>query len=144
MTKFRVFRRAAKEIVSNSKCLFVLALTSSNICDFSKNEFNPTDSESTNDFNQFKPIFEIFFFDDLQSKESKHLTFNQLLNRDYKRSLFTLGRPLWASMINANCELSELFRIAKQSLIGSNKFNAIKEKEVILPVLAMLSSRTTS
>jgi hypothetical protein len=99
----------------------------------------------------YEPYHKIFFTDNLiqndyanklkQYKGSRIFDYDFLKNRDPYLTLFRLGRPLWASLLNVNYGNAEVLALAKKKLIFQE--HGIWDPNDDKQALSVLMSRTT-
>lgn len=150
INKFRILRRASRNLFSGLRCLIVLAQTASRVSDFFTNPQHVTPSErEAKPHRTMSPFNQIFFFDVHFPQEYRNLFesdqfgYKSLTERKPVETLYMLGRPLWPSYIKNKYTTVKLMELARRKLICCDSFKFVEEKNEFLATLAVLCSRTT-
>lgn len=149
ISKFRVLRRAAQQLLRKKEVIFVITGIGMPLSEFDPEPEKFTKSMRVTSLVKLNtPFFSFSFIDQLArdylsefSRSTANL-YKYLIDRNPNNSLFLLGRPLWASLIQA--ESRDTVSLAAKKLIGASDWTSLKNaKDKLAAALAILSTRTT-
>lgn len=150
-SKFNVLRRSVQSLFNGTPIIFVLIDTTLKLCDYDPPRTDISSSWRTTELVALgKPYYLLNYVDQLASEylanyssnSPQKFTRNWYNNLNTCETLFRLGRPLWASLIDST--YNDIVNYAGQKLLCAEQWASLKtSSEKLCAAIALLSVRTT-